>query len=72
MTVILSAILFILAYTVGIWALIVFMDKVISNYGRCRININNDKEFEENGGSSLLKVLFENKYFIPSFLLIFI
>ncbi|MCD6121038.1 MAG: 2Fe-2S iron-sulfur cluster binding domain-containing protein [Spirochaetales bacterium] len=63
---ILTAVIFINAFAVGIGILIIFLDNVISNYGNCRITINNDKEFEAPGGKSLLRVLFENKYFIPS------
>jgi len=61
-----KAIIFINLYIFAIGILIIFMDKVISNYGECKVKINNDKEFEEHGGKTLLKALFENKYFIPS------
>ncbi len=63
---IVTAIIFINAFALSIGLLIIFLDKVISNYGTCRITINEDKEFEAPGGKSLLRVLFENKYFIPS------
>ncbi|HJO95575.1 MAG TPA: FAD-binding oxidoreductase [Victivallales bacterium] len=62
----LKAVIFINLYVFAIGILIIFMDKVISNYGKCKIKINDDKEFEEEGGKTLLKGLFENKYFIPS------
>ena len=61
-----AALIFINVYALGIALLIIFCDRVISNYGKCKIVINNDKEFETDGGKSLLKTLFENKYFIPS------
>ena len=61
-----KALIFINIYVFAIGLLIIFMDKVISNYGICKVNINDDKEFEEQGGKTLLKALFENKYFIPS------
>ncbi len=63
---ILTALLFMNAFALTIGLLIIFLDRVISNYGTCRITINDDKEFEAPGGKSLLRVLFENKYFIPS------
>ncbi len=61
-----TAIIFINAFALSIGLLIIFLDRVISNYGICRITINEDKEFEAPGGKSLLRILFENKYFIPS------
>lgn len=62
----LGAIVFINVYVMAITALIIFLDKVISQYGPCRIVLNDDKEFVAQGGKSLLRLLFENKYFIPS------
>ena len=63
---ILRALIFMNGFALGIGFLIIFMDRVISNYGMCRITINEDKEFETKGGQSLLRSLLENKYFIPS------
>ena len=63
---ILTALIFMNIFALTIGLLIIFLDKVISNYGTCRITINDDKEFEAPGGKSLLRILFENKYFIPS------
>jgi Na+-transporting NADH:ubiquinone oxidoreductase subunit F len=61
-----KALLFINIYVAIIGLLILFLDNVISKYGTCKIVINDDKEFVEQGGKSLLRLLFENKYFIPS------
>lgn len=63
---IIGAVVFINIYVIIISLLILFLDKVISSYGPCRIIINDDKEFVGQGGKSLLRLLFENKYFIPS------
>ncbi len=46
--------------------LLVLADHFFSNYGRCKIIINNDMEFLVEGGNSLLASLFDNKIFIPS------
>jgi Na+-transporting NADH:ubiquinone oxidoreductase subunit F len=64
--VILNALIFMNGFALVIGLLIIFMDRVISNYGLCRITINDDKEFHAQGGKSLLRLLLENKYFIPS------
>lgn len=61
-----GAIVFINIYVIVISALIIFLNKVISKYEPCKIVINDDKEFVAQGGKSLLRLLFENKYFIPS------
>jgi len=61
-----SALVFMNGMALVICGLIVFMDRVVSNYGPCRIVINDDKEFVGQGGKSLLRLLLENKYFIPS------
>ncbi len=63
---ILSALVFMNGFALVICALLIFMDRVVSNYGPCKITINDDKEFEARGGQSLLRMLQENKYFIPS------
>lgn len=54
------------AFALTIAALIIFVDRVINRYGACKITINDDKEFIGEGGKTLLRMLFENKYFIPS------
>jgi Na+-transporting NADH:ubiquinone oxidoreductase subunit F len=54
------------AFALTIAALIIFVDRVINRYGPCKIVINGDKEFTGEGGKTLLRMLFENKYFIPS------
>ncbi|XP_060084795.1 Na(+)-translocating NADH-quinone reductase subunit F-like [Ylistrum balloti] len=48
-------------------ALIDISDKVLNNYGTCKINVNNgDKELSVKGGSPLLLTLAEQKIFVPS------
>ena len=61
-----NALIFINAFTLCIGILIIFLDRVISQYGECTIRINDDKEFQAQGGKNLLRTLFENGYFIPS------
>ncbi len=63
---ILRALLFANIFALVIGSIIIFIDKVINNYGLCSILINDDKEIHVNGGSTLLRALFESKYFIPS------
>lgn len=46
--------------------IIIFMDKVISNYKDSTIEINGDTEFVVEGGKSLLRSLTEKKLFLPS------
>jgi Na+-transporting NADH:ubiquinone oxidoreductase subunit F len=46
--------------------LLVLADHFFSNYGKCKITINNEMEFIVDGGNSLLSGLFDNKIFIPS------
>lgn len=53
-------------FALAVSLLIIIADKLLSNYGSCRITINDDKELEAMGGQTLLRILFENKYFIPS------
>ena len=64
--ILLKALLFMNAFSLVLGVLIVFMDRVLSSYGPCRITINDDKEFEAKGGRTLLRTLLEAKYFIPS------
>lgn len=63
---ILRAVLFSNAFAVVIGLIIIFIDRVINNYGQCTIVINDDKELHVRGGGTLLRALFESKYFIPS------
>jgi Na+-transporting NADH:ubiquinone oxidoreductase subunit F len=62
----LNALIFINAFALCIGVLIIFLDRVISRYDECTIRINDDKELQVRGGKSLLRILFENGYFIPS------
>jgi Na+-transporting NADH:ubiquinone oxidoreductase subunit F len=51
----------------GLAALLVFAEKVISNYGECVIDINDGtRTLTVQGGASLLNCLTEEKLFIPS------
>ncbi len=61
-----TSLLFINIFALVIALFIIVLDTVISNYGIVTITINDGKEFKAPGGKSLLKTLFENKYFIPS------
>ena len=63
---IITALLFMNGFALAIAGTIIFMDRVVSNYGTCRILINGEKECHGTGGKSLLRLLLENKYFIPS------
>ena len=46
--------------------LMVIADATIANYGECKITINDDKELNIRGGSSLLSTLMGEEIFIPS------
>ena len=50
----------------GLAALLVIAGRIVSNYGECRIVINDDKVLKVDGGSSLLESLTANEIFIPS------
>lgn len=63
---IVKSLIFINSFALFIGLLIMFLDRVISRYGTVTILLNGEKEFKAEGGKSLLRVLFENKYFIPS------
>lgn len=63
---ILISLIFMNVFAITVSLLVIVADKLMSNYGICRIVINDDKEFEAGGGKSLLRILFERKYFIPS------
>ena len=47
-------------------AALVLADRFVSNYGECRIQINDNKTLDVQGGSTLLDSLTENQIFIPS------
>ncbi len=63
---IIKALIFSNSFALIIALLLIFMDRVINNYGPCTLTINDDKEIHARGGSTLLRNLFESKYFIPS------
>ena len=58
---ILRTLLFANLFAVAIGLIIIFIDRVINNYGRCTILINDDKEIHVSGGSTLLRALFESE-----------
>ncbi len=60
------AVLSISAIGAGLAALLVLSEKYIANYGECKININDDKELNVQGGNTLLEELTNEKIFIPS------
>jgi Na+-transporting NADH:ubiquinone oxidoreductase subunit F len=47
-------------------ALLVISQRLIADYGECKININNDRNLTVQGGGNLLSALTEDKIFIPS------
>ncbi|MBW2726200.1 MAG: 2Fe-2S iron-sulfur cluster binding domain-containing protein [Deltaproteobacteria bacterium] len=52
---------------VGLTVALTFAEKVLVNYGICKIDINaGERELEVEGGQSLLSALNESKVFIPS------
>jgi Na+-transporting NADH:ubiquinone oxidoreductase subunit F len=52
---------------VGLAAALTIAEKLLVNYGVCKIDINSgDRELEVDGGQSLLSALNESKVFIPS------
>ncbi len=63
---ILNALLFINIFCLIIAIIIIFMDRVISNYGELNVNINDEKEIVVDGGKPLSKSLIHKKILIPS------
>lgn len=61
-----TALVFINIYSLIICIIIIFLHRVISNYGKIKININKEKEIEAEGGKALLKELIHQKILIPS------
>ena len=67
LTGIITATLFLILTGLILSILLILAEKKILNYGICQITINNgNKEFEIEGGSSLLSALSENIIYIPS------
>lgn len=64
--ILLKALLFMNGFSLVLGGLILLMDRLLSSYGLCRVTINDDKEFTAKGGRPLLRLLLENRYFIPS------
>lgn len=63
---IIKAVIFINLFALFLSLVILLLDRIISNYGTCTLTINYDKQITGKGGKTLLRILFENKYFIPS------
>ncbi|MBU8920519.1 MAG: 2Fe-2S iron-sulfur cluster binding domain-containing protein [Bacteroidales bacterium] len=63
---IIKSLIFINVFSVVIGILLIILERIIASYGEVTITMNEDKEFRASGGQSLLRILFENKYFIPS------
>jgi Na+-transporting NADH:ubiquinone oxidoreductase subunit F len=67
MTSAIIAVLVVSAIGAALAAVLVVAERVVANYGECRIDINaGDREFVVQGGRSLLEVLVGEKLFIPS------
>jgi len=62
----LLAILIVSIIGAGLAGLLVLSESVISNYGLCRIAINDERELTGEGGKDLLSMLTAEKLFIPS------
>ncbi len=61
------SILIFVAVIVGLSIILIFAERVLVNYGECKIDINSGgKELEVQGGQSLLSAFYSNKVFIPS------
>ncbi len=63
---ILNALIFINIFAVVICIIIIFLDRVISNYGELKVDINDEEILDVNGGKPLAKELIHNKILIPS------
>ena len=61
-----TSVLVISAIAAGLATLLVFAERYITNYGECRITINDEDTLEVQGGRSLLESLTAEKIFIPS------
>ncbi len=67
LTGIITATVFLILMGIILSILLILAEKKILNYGVCKISINDgNKEFEIDGGSSLLSSLSENEIYIPS------
>ena len=63
---ILRSLIFINVFALAIGFVLILLERMISTYGEVTITINDDKELRAPGGKTLLRVLFDNRYFIPS------
>ncbi len=63
---ILNSIIFINLFSLIICLIIIFLDRVVSNYGTLKVDINDEEVFEANGGKPLSKELIHKKILIPS------
>ena len=63
----LSSVLTFAGLTVGLAALLMVAERLLVNYGVCKLDINaGEKPLEVDGGRNLLSSLYENEIFIPS------
>ena len=63
---IILAIIIISSIAAFLAAVLTVSTRLLTNYGLCKITINDARELQVDGGDSLLNVLTENKIFIPS------
>jgi len=67
MTVLILKTIFLITAINGVLAvLLVIAERYLANYGECKIQINDQKEIQVNGGTSLLSALSSQKIFLPS------
>ena len=63
---ILIAVLTVSLIAAALAALLAVSERYLTDYGPCKVIINNEKEITVQGGKNLLSVLSDNKIFIPS------
>jgi Na+-transporting NADH:ubiquinone oxidoreductase subunit F len=63
---ILITVVIISSIAAGLAAVLVAAERLIANYGQCKITLNGKRTIEVQGGKPLLSVLREQKIFIPS------
>lgn len=61
-----NALLFIGLFSIAISVIIIFLDRVISNYGDLNVNINDERDLDVTGGKPLSKELIHKRILIPS------
>ncbi|MBN2019657.1 MAG: 2Fe-2S iron-sulfur cluster binding domain-containing protein [Sedimentisphaerales bacterium] len=63
---ILVAVLIVSLTSAALATLLAVSERFLSDYGQCRVLLNDEKEITVQGGKTLLSVLSDNKIFIPS------